>query len=105
MNTIDLLELLATNWEMETCYLSSIEIDHSYYQAVINIGKLKPKETIPWLLNRIKTNWQWHDALWAIVPIAERPTFSEEMAGRSDLIKQMWSAWGKANGYFIVGSK
>jgi hypothetical protein len=97
----DLLDLLAECHDRETGFLSSVtnKIQHPYYQVIIAWGIKRPSDIIPWLLNKLDTNWHWAWALSQIVVKEERPTFPEGSAGRGKIITQTWLTWGKEKGY------
>lgn len=96
-----LLEILAKYFKQDTMFLSSIQTNHPYYKSIVAIGKSRPHDVIPFLLNEIGTEGDahWFIALQEIVGEKNSPKISSEIMGRIDLIRQVWLDWGKLKGY------
>jgi len=93
-----LLDTLAKYFERETIFSSRPETDHPYYKSIVILGKRKPDEVIPWLLERVDDNWHWPMALEDIVGDTG-PSIPEEYAGQINFIADQWKSWGKDNGF------
>lgn len=100
---LQLLKMIIEKFEWETMFLSSIEIDHPYYRAVVTWGKERPKDVIPYLLAHLDCNWHWAIALEEIVGKENAPKIPEEDSGRGDRITELWLEWGLTHGYLHLG--
>lgn len=98
---IQLIEFMIQKFKKETRFQSYVVTDHSYYQYIVLIGKNRPQNIIPILLNHIINdfNWSWCDALFAIIGPEKSPVVSRKISGRVPRIQKLWIDWGKANGY------
>lgn len=86
---------LATVWQRDTDYLSSMEAadSHPAYREIIGLGA----EVVPLLLQDLAENHtHWFTALEAIT--GARPTSAAD-AGNIPRMAEAWLRWAKDNGY------
>jgi len=99
---LELLQLLAVNFERDTLFSSGVEVGNPYFKAIIAIGKRRPDDIIRFLMSRLDNDHMWTLALWMIVGEEKAPHIPEEHAGHVEFIRNLWLDWGRAQGYLKV---
>lgn len=92
---------LATQWESETCNISSpgTIAKHPAILKIIKMGIDHKDEVIRLILNRMEYRpWFWFDALMQITDASENPV-SQPLHGNMEAMTEAWLNWGKMNGY------
>lgn len=95
---IQILELLASKFERDTSFSSSIRAEHPYFQTIVAWGKLDKPTIVPWLLNHLDDNWHWAIALQEIAG-ENSPAIPDKYAGCGREIARLWLEWGRLNNY------
>lgn len=88
----DRLNSLLDRWEKETSILSSIEVTHPCF---VEAKKMKSKEAIGWLLERMKKEATWSMALLHYWVSKKESPITEEMKGKIQVMTDEWVKWGK----------
>jgi len=83
--------LLADRWEEETALLSSVEINHPCF---VEMDKMKSKEAIVWLLERMKKEPTLLMTLLGMWVKQEDNPITDDMAGKVKKMTKVWINWG-----------
>jgi len=86
---------LASEWETETAYLSSMNklVMHPKYQSIIGLGP----EVLPILFKELERQPNYW--FWALRAITEADPVAPEDAGNLKKMTQAWLSWAKEQGY------
>lgn len=83
--------LLGDRWETETMNLSSPETDHPCF---VEMNKMKSKEAIVWLLERMKKEPTYLMMLLEMWIKKEDRPITKEMIGKFEELTKEWIKWG-----------
>lgn len=89
------LERLASDWERDTAFSSSItqKAIHPAYQRIISLGN----RAIPFILNRLEDEpGHW---FWALKVISGKDPVPAQSQGDLAAMTAAWLEWGRRNGY------